>query len=305
MTNTENKTKYFIGMIVAMLFWGFAWTSGKATAEHSNAEVAAFWRYAISFLSVIPIIWYMKTPLKADKIGLIYMILAGLLISFFNYLFFAGLSHGQAGYGGTIVTAISPIITYILSIVIMKTEVSNRQIIALLIGIFGTFILLKIPFEGLGFLNINSSYFLACALVWSVVTIFAQKAGKRGVDPMFYTFVVFGITAVTNMIFALPYHPFALASFDSVFWWNIMFIGLLAGTFSTALFFISASHLGAHQAGVFMFIVPVGAIVSSWFFYGEHIMLSTIVGCMLSFVAVILFNTKRRLRRAKIIQGDI
>ena len=161
MTNTQNKTKYFIGMLVAMLFWGFAWTSGKATAEHSNAQIAAFWRYAISFLSIIPVIWYMKIPLRADRIALIYMLLAGLLISLFNYLFFAGLFHGQAGYGGTMVTSISPIFTYILSIVFLKIEVTNRQIMALFIGIFGAFILLKIPFEGLGFLNIESSYFFS------------------------------------------------------------------------------------------------------------------------------------------------
>jgi drug/metabolite transporter (DMT)-like permease len=258
--------------------------------------VAAFWRYAISFITIIPVIWYMKTPLKTDKIGALYMVIAGLLISLFNYLFFAGLSHGEAGYGGTMVTAISPILTYLLSITVFRTKVNTKQVIALSIGIFAAVILLKIPFEGLGFLNLNSSYFLECAVVWSVVTIIAQKASKR-VDPMFYTLIVFGITGLTNMFFALPYHPFEISSFDSVFWWNILFIGVLAGTFSTALFFISASKIGAHQTGVFMFIVPVGAIVSSWFIYNENIVLSTVVGCVLAFVAVVLFNSKRGLRK--------
>ena len=119
---------------------------------------------------------------------------------------------------------------------------------------------------------------------------------------MYYTLVVFAITGLVNMFFALPFDPFELSKFDSIFWWNIMFIGLLAGTFSTALFFISASHLGAHQAGVFMFIVPVGAIISSWIFYNEEVMLSTVVGCLLSFLAVILFNLKRGLRRVKSIK---
>ncbi|WP_044415026.1 DMT family transporter [Halarcobacter anaerophilus] len=296
MKKKDDKTIYFIGMIVAMLIWGVAWPSGKATAEHSNAEVAAFWRYAISFITIIPVIWYMKTPLKTDKIGALYMVIAGLLISLFNYLFFAGLSHGEAGYGGTMVTAISPILTYLLSITVFRTKVNTKQVIALSIGIFAAVILLKIPFEGLGFLNLNSSYFLECAVVWSVVTIIAQKASKR-VDPMFYTLIVFGITGLTNMFFALPYHPFEISSFDSVFWWNILFIGVLAGTFSTALFFISASKIGAHQTGVFMFIVPVGAIVSSWFIYNENIVLSTVVGCVLAFVAVVLFNSKRGLRK--------
>lgn len=282
-------------MVVAMLFWGFAWTAGKMAAEHSNAEVAAFWRYAISFLSIIPVVWYMKTPLKTDKMGLLYMIGAGLLTSLFNYLFFAGLSHGQAGYGGTMVTALAPIFTYLMSIAILGTKVNNRQVAALSIGIFGALILLRVPFEGFAFLNVDSSYFLECAVIWAAVTILSQKASKRA-NPMFYTLVVFGITGFVNMLFALPHHPFDFYAYDSVFWYTIIFIGVLPGTFSTALFFLSAGKIGAHRTGVFMFIVPVGAIVSSWIVYDENIALSTVVGCVLAFVAVMLFNMKKTSR---------
>lgn len=295
MNESKDKTKYFVGMVIAMLFWGFAWTSGKAMAEHSNAQVSAFWRYAISFISIIPVIIYMKVPLKTDKVGMFYMIVAGVLISFFNYLFFAGLSHGNAGYGGTMVTSIAPIVTYLLSILVFSTKVFTKQIIALSIGFSGALILLRVPFDGLGFLSLDSSYFLWCALVWSVVTILSQKASSRA-TPMFYTLVVFGITAFINMLFALPYEPFSFSKYDEIFWLNALFVGLLAGTFSTALYFISASKIGAHQTGVFLFIVPVGAIISSWIFYDEKIMLSTIVGCLLSFVAVVLFNKKTKVK---------
>lgn len=292
MNDTKNTMPYFIGMIVAMLLWGVAWTAGKMAAQHSNAEVAAFWRYAISFITIIPVIWYMKIPLKTDKIGFLYMLGAGLLTSLFNYLFFAGLSHGQAGYGGTMVTALAPIFTYLMSIAILGTKVSTRQVIALSIGVFGALILLRVPFDGFAFLNIESSYFLECAVVWALVTILSQKASKRA-NPMFYTVVVFGITGFTNMLFALPHHPFDFYAYDKVFWYTIIFIGILPGTFSTALFFLSAGKIGAHRTGVFMFIVPVGAIVSSWFVYGESIALSTVIGCLLAFFAVILFNMKR------------
>lgn len=292
MENTKNTTKYFIWMIVAMLFWGFAWTAGKVAAEHSNAEVAAFWRYAISFITIIPVVWYMKTPLKSDKIGFLYMLGAGVLTSLFNYLFFAGLSHGQAGYGGTMVTALAPIITYMLSITIFSTKISTMQVMALSLGILGALILLRVPFEGFSFLNLQSSYFLGCALVWSLVTIISQKAAKR-TNLMFYTFVVFGITAFINMLFALPHHPFDFTAYNNTFWFTIIFIGVLPGTFSTALYFISAGKIGAHRTGVFMFIVPVGAIVSSWVVYGEEVALSTIVGCLLAFLAVMLFNMKK------------
>lgn len=282
-------------MIIAMLFWGFAWTAGKVAAEHATAEVAAFWRYAISFISIIPVVWFLKTPLKTDRVGFLYMLGAGVLTSLFNYLFFAGLSHGQAGYGGTMVTSLAPILTYLMSITLLGTKVSSRQVVALFIGIFGAFILLRIPFEGFAFLSIESSYFLGCALVWSVVTIISQKAASR-TNLMFYTFVVFGTTAFINMLFALPYHPFDFASYDATFWVTIAFIGLIPGTFSTALYFISAGKIGAHRTGVFMFIVPIGAILSSWAVYGENPALSTLIGCLLAFLAVMLFNMKKSVK---------
>ncbi|MDD2369835.1 MAG: DMT family transporter [Sulfuricurvum sp.] len=292
MDNTKNTNKYILLMIIAMLFWGFAWTAGKVAAEHSNAQVAAFWRYAISFVTILPVIWYLKTPLKTDRIGYMYMVAAGALTSLFNYLFFAGLSHGQAGYGGTMVTSLAPILTYILSILFLGITVSMRQLGALFIGILGALILLKVPFEGFGFLNVESSYFLGCAIVWALVTVIAQKAAKRA-HLMFYTVVVFGITALINMMFALPHRPFDFEAYDETFWITIFLIGLIPGTFSTALYFVSAGKVGAHRTGVYMFIVPVGAIVSSWVVYGEALELSTLIGCLLAFAAVILFNMKK------------
>lgn len=292
MNKTKNSGRYFAGMIIAMLFWGVAWTAGKVAVEHSHAEVAAFWRYAISFITLIPVIWFLKTPLKTDKKGFLYMLGAGLLTSLFNYLFFAGLSHGAAGYGGTMVTALAPIFTYLMSITILGTKVSTRQVVALSIGIFGALVLLRVPFEGFGFLHVESSYFLGCAVVWALVTILSQKAASRA-NPMFYTLVVFGVAGFTNMMFALPYHPFDYGAYDTVFWATIIFIGIVPGTFSTALYFISAGKIGAHQTGVFMFIVPIGAIVSSFAVYGEVVSLSTIIGCALAFTAVVLFNMKK------------
>ena len=296
MNNIKDQRLYFIIMIVAMLFWGTSWTAGKVAAAHSHAEVAAFWRYAIAFVTLIPVIWYFKSPLRSDRVGYIYMLIAGLLTSVFNYLFFAGLSHGAAGYGGTMVTALVPLFTYLMSIMILGTKITSRQVVALSIGIFGALILLRVPFEGLAFLNIESSYFLGCAVVWALVTIVSQKASSR-VNPMYYSLIVFGIAAFTNMIFALPYKPFDFAAYDAIFWANIIYIGVIPGTFATTLYFISAAKIGAEKTGAFMFIVPIGAIISSWFIYGENLAISTLIGCLLAFIAVILFNTNKRSRK--------
>ena len=119
------------------------------------------------------------------------------------------------------VTALAPLFTYTMSIVIFGTKVSTKQIVALSVGVLGALILLRVPYDGFAFLGIESSYFLGCAVVWSIVTIIAQK-GMRRADPMYYTLVVFGITGFINMLFALPYRPFDFAAYDIVFWSTIL-----------------------------------------------------------------------------------
>lgn len=289
----QSQLIYFSGMTVAMLLWGMAWTASKIAALHANPEVAAFWRYAISFVTLIPLLWFMKTPFKTDRRGAMLMIGAGLLSSLFNYLVFAGVMHGQAGYGGTLVTSMSPIITYILSIFIFGVSLRFNEGAALALGIAGALILMRVPFDGLGFLGLESIYFIEAALIWAMVTIISQRASLH-VSPMLYTLVVFGVATVSNMIAALPYEPFDFWRYDWVFWVTIALIGIFAGTFSTALFFVSASKVGAHRTAVFMFIVPVGAILSSVVVYDEQIELSTLAGCLLAFSAVVLFNAKKR-----------
>lgn len=280
-----------VAIIIAMLLWGFAWSAGKLASQHSNPQVAAFWRYAVSFITIIPVIWFLKTPINASKKAVLYMLLAGILTSLFNYLFFAGLVEGNAGYGGTIVTSIAPIFTYIFSIIFFGIKISKKQLFAIFIGFLGALILLRVPLEGFSFLTIESSYFLGCAIVWAMVTIISQKTSSL-VDPMLYSVVVFGIVTFVNMLFALPYHPFEVANYDQTFWVATIFIGVLAGTFATTLYFIFASKIGAHKTGIYMFIVPLGAIISSWFIYGEEITASSIIGLILAFVAVIIFNIK-------------
>ncbi|ADG93238.1 protein of unknown function DUF6 transmembrane [Arcobacter nitrofigilis DSM 7299] len=291
----ENNSKYYIALFVAMVSWGIAWTASKSATIHSNPEIAAFWRYAISLVSIIPIMLYMKISLKTDKVGIFYMIIAGLLSAGFNYSTFLGLSHGQAGYGGTIMTSLTPIFTYFLSILFLKTKISLNQAIALSLGIFATIILLKIPSVGIGFLNYNTGFFVLSAFCWALMTILSKKSSSR-TDPLFYTLVIFFITTIVNYFIALPYHPFNIFSYDETFWWSIAYVGLFSGTFSTTLFFIAIGKIGADKTAAFMFIIPAVAMIASNIVYHEKILFSTVLGCILSLVAVVLYNRKEKIK---------
>ena len=107
-----NRTFHFFIMFLAMMVWGVSWPIGKIAAEHASPDVAAFWRYTVSLVSFIPVMLLMKPSYRAETAGVVITVIAGALTGAFNWLFFAGLSHGLAGYGGTIVTTMAPVLTF-------------------------------------------------------------------------------------------------------------------------------------------------------------------------------------------------
>lgn len=185
-------------------------------------------------------------------------------------------------------TSLAPIFTYALSIIFLKNKVSIIQSIALFIGILGTIILLKIPTEGIHFLNLDTSFFVISALCWAFMTILSKKSSIH-VDPLLYTLSIFFITTIINYIIAIPFHPFLIFNYDETFWLSILYVGLFSGTFSTTLL----KKIGADKTATFMFIIPAVAILSSNLIYHEKILFSTILGCLLSFIAVVIFNKRK------------
>lgn len=95
-------------------------------------------------------------------------------------------------------------------------------------------------------------------------------------------------TASLLILLYLPYHHNPFEAYDATFWWVIIFIGLFPGVFATALYFISAGKVGAHKTALFMFIVPIGAMLSSWAVYGEVPTPWALVGAILVFLAVLV-----------------
>ena len=284
-----SRSFHFFIMFLAMMVWGVSWPIGKIAAEHASPDVAAFWRYTISLVSFLPVMLLMRPSYRAEIGGIVITVFAGALTGAFNWLFFAGLSHGLAGYGGTIVTTMAPVLTFVLSVLVFRTKVRRMQLLGIVTGLAGGAVLLKLPEDAENLLNVGVLYFVIAALVWSLVTLATQRAVKK-IDVMLFTLIVFAMTALINLFVALPYHPFDVGAYGPAFWESILFVGLAGGTFSTTVYFLSSGKLGASVTAIYLFLVPVGDIVSSYFIFGEIPAVPTVLGCILAFAAVFIFN---------------
>ena len=122
--NQQNKNEklLFIGILFSMFMWGLSWPSGKVAAGYGAPMTVVLIRYVVVLISFIPIFMFMKAPLLINKKGVLPLLIAGLLLSLYTYLFFFGLKNGLAGAGGVLVTTMNPIMAYGLGLIINRKK---------------------------------------------------------------------------------------------------------------------------------------------------------------------------------------
>jgi len=281
-------------MVVAMFFWGAGWSVAKVATQEASVEILAFYRYLFSMISFAFVFFVYKKKLWVKR-GFMTLVLLGILgTTAFNIFFFKAVEFGDSGAGGALVTTLAPILTFVYTVVIMRTKVSALKYFALTLGAIGGFLMLGIWDFQDGFIMQKSNiYFLFAAFSWALVTVVASKA-KEKIDAVYYTFFVFLGVSIISYIVAFDQSPFEIANYGVKFWFGVLFLGVLAGGFGTGIFFMASAKLGAAKAGVFMFMVPASAMFTSFVFLGEVPQPILFVGAVLALCAIYLYNFSKK-----------
>ena len=283
---------FLIGMVASMFCWGLSWASGKILTEYGNPVTIAFYRFLLTFISMVFLVLFLKENFSIKRRGFIDLAGAAGCLSFYTFLFFKGLSSGKAGAGGVLVTVLNPIISYVIMLIRNKRFPDKKESLGLFIGLLAGMILLNVIQNGLNLYSAGNLYFVMASLTWAFLSIFTSKSSHHG-SPVIFSFYMYGIGAVVM---------FALADFsnvtqvlyksDLIFIINLIFSATITTAIATTFYFYATSRIGPSRASSFIFLVPFSAALGGWLFLSEIPQLHTIIGGLLGMVAVYVLNRK-------------
>lgn len=278
-----------------MMLWGGGWPALKILTESVSWEVATFWRFALMTLAFIPVlIWYRK-PLCLTPKAMMWAGWSGLLNMAFMGLSFWGVEVGTAGAGGVVITTLSPVLTVLIAVMVLGMRPSASHLTGLLIGLIGGGVMVEI-WAGDLFLNGGNVIFLLCALIWSALTLSAQRSHLH-LDPIHYTFLLGLLSTVMMFFVAYPHSISEVFEQDFRFWAALVYLAVLGQTVASSIYFIASGQMGSSRASSYMFLVPLCALISSYALLGEVPKLTLLIGGGISLVAVYIINrTKKPLR---------
>jgi drug/metabolite transporter (DMT)-like permease len=288
----SNKKLIFF-LIIAMVLWGGSWTSAKLISVSAPSESVIFWRFIITTLSMIPLVFIFKVSLKVSLREILLLALGGFIMFLYNIGFIYGVKNGFAGAGGVLVTGLNPVFTFLLTIILLREKASLKQILILALGLAGGLVMLKIwNASSSQILDGGNIFFLLASTSWAFVTILSHKI-QRKIHFITYSFYVFGFCAIYGLIFSVANNALFPIPAEMPYWLNILYLSLGATTIATTIYFLCTKQLGSRVASSFIFTVPVSAVFFSWLLLGEVPQLPTIIGGTLTIVAVYLLNREK------------
>ena len=289
--NLKNENRHYTYLLtLAMLFWGAGWSALKILTQALPMDVIIFWRFLIMTVAFIPVLYYFKIPFIYSKKALLFILGSTVLNIAFMINSFLGIKYGLAGAGSVIITSLSPLMTFLLMLVLFKRKANKLQLIGLLLGIIGAYIILELNNWQL-FFSGDNIYFLNCALIWAGVTILSQKSSPH-IHPIHYSFAIALIATVVAFVYAKDADLGSVFSQGAEFWSALIFLGVFGQTVATTIFFMASGKLGSQKTSSFMFLVPVFALFSAWLLLGEVMQMHIIVGGIISMIAVYFINKK-------------
>ena len=285
----SEKTMTLVMLLVPFV-WALSGVSAKYLSFYISEDEVVVYRFFLSALSTLPLILWMKIPLKINlKNFLICIFLAFFLIG--NYrTYFMGMQRGAVGLGAALVTVLIPIFVYIMMIFSKKSKPILKDWLALAIGVTGVAFMLNLDQFNLEKLVTGGNiYFVLAALTYALFTVLASYMKNIHVLTINFYVCLFGFLIDWNLAFESKY-LFKLGDMNYIFWINILFVSVIAGTAITALYYTGLRIIGSKKSSAFSILTPFFAIALGAIFFGETLTIYNAIGIIMAVSALALLN---------------
>ena len=279
----------FLWMTLAMLGWGASWPIAKILSGYITEHELVTYRYFLTVFTMVPILYWMRLPLKIDLKNLLLAAIAGVLLIFYTKLFFLGTKYGTASLAGALVTTLMPIIVYILMLLSRQKRPQIKDWLALLLGVTGVFTMMKAwNFQLDEIFKISNVYLLWAALCWALMSI--ATAYTKSIHPVVLSFYIYLVAAVLDWIVFFNPTSGSILIMDQTFWVSFLILTVISTTFATTVYFLGIQRLGSNKGSVFTFLVPFFAIGLSIILLNESLQVTTVIGVIMTITSLMMLN---------------
>jgi drug/metabolite transporter (DMT)-like permease len=276
-------------LIVLSVLWGLAFVAIKqATFELSPVNLALL-RWFIAgacFLVLVPVIGRPKTRFERRDLPRLLVVAFSNVVGYHLSLYYAETTV-SAGLAGLLIS-FAPVFVVMLSVLLLHERAGARVVLALLLAVFGTFVL------SIGQVSLsNLSSFIGPAEVvlaagfYAVFSVLGKAlVHKYGAPP---TTIWAGLLG-TAMLVPLLSGSFVtqVVALSAVGWTSVLYLSVLSTVFGYLLYYTLLSRGAVSRLSVQLYLAPIVSVIGGVLLLNEEVTVFTVAGGALLLLAVAL-----------------
>jgi drug/metabolite transporter (DMT)-like permease len=180
-----------------------------------------------------------------------------------------------------------------LSALFLNEKLSRWRIVGSVIGFLGVAVLVSkgsLSFD-LGGNALGDLMILACAVLWSVYSIYGKKIASKyhPLTVLNYMFII-GTICLIPFYFLTPHAAITAIPLDAI--GAIVFLAIFCSIIAYLVYNIALERMDASQVGLYIYFVPLSTIILSWLILGETMTMETIGGGLMVLLGMYLAEIK-------------
>lgn len=291
----SNRTKALLAIVTASILWGTAGVSAKLLVQVLNPFVAAFYRFLIASLCILPFFLRAKKPR-----GYLRHLLPMSLLSAANIvLFYLGIKTTTAN-ATTLLYAGTPLATALFAKILIKEDVTRKKFIGVFIGLIGVVLIVLLPVlekqsRLTGDLRGNVLIIFA-VLSWTLYTVGSRHySSSKTYTPLLMTAMNFFTTCIVALLFGLATRQqfFPPSMFTLQYLTMLFYAGIFITLITYGLFQWAIQYLSATTASLKNYLEPVVGVSLNSLLLGEQITAGFILGSILVITGVTITTSNK------------
>ncbi|KKR11962.1 MAG: hypothetical protein UT39_C0001G0017 [Candidatus Woesebacteria bacterium GW2011_GWA1_39_21] len=300
---SKDRLKSYTLLLVVAAIWGIAGPVIKYTLPNFPPMVFLTYRFFISTLLMLPIVWVFKPKFLYSKREIVMLTAAGLLGSTLNLgLLFLGIEKTTV-LDAIIIGNTAPIFVVIGGMYFLKEKISKKELAGIIVTFFGTLIIVVQPlFEGNLFNSqaiVGNLLIVAANIAWVFYVIITKTELKHRVDNLTMTTFTFLIGFLTSLPFALLQTKGAVnlllmvSAAPLLSHLGVWYMAVLSGSLAYFLYQEGQRKIEASEATLFGYLSPLFAAPLAIFWLKETLSVPFIIGTAVVTIGVFIAEYKK------------
>ena len=289
---TSEHSRAYLKLIIMSLLFGGTFIAGRVMGGEVPPALGAALRFTLASSCLLTILFVQKghfpRPSRQEWFGLFFLGLTG--VCGYNLFFLQALEVVEAGRTAAIIAS-NPILITLLSALFFKESLSLRKLSGILVSVSGAMLVAsKGNIHVLLHFSTGDKALLGALCCWAVYSVLGKKV-LNTLSPL--VSVTYSALIGTLMLapIALLTTDYSLAgSFSPSAWLGIIYLAIPGTVIAFLLFYQGIKELGVVQAGIFINLIPVSALILSILMLGETPDINMFSGTALVIAGVFLVN---------------